>query len=137
VRVTQFKRDLQACAKETAARLIGQLADEDYWLQEIASRRPKESLRQNLKVWEAIQGFPRALVPIFKSYGYPARTGILNTPYHELELKDADQLPRSEHLRLLSMKYWIALGKFQQTHLESQRLQQAVAHQSLEQIWQD
>ncbi len=136
-RVLQFKRDVQACAKENTARLMGQLADEDYWVEETPSRRPKESLRQNTKVWEAIQTCLLTLVPVFKRYGYPTRTGVLGTPFREMELKEPEQLPRSEHLRLLSMKYWIALGKFQQTHQESLRLQRAVAHQTLEEIWQD
>lgn len=133
----RFKREMQETSREAIARLIGQLADEDLWLQETPNRRPKESLRQNFKVWEAIQKFPWALVPALKRYGYPARTGILEIPYRELDLKDIEQLPRPEPLKLLSIKYWLALGKFQQTLQESQRLQQAMAHQTLEQIWKD
>lgn len=136
-RTQLFKREMQETSRDAVARLIGQLADEDLWLQETPSRRPKESLRQNLKVWEAIQKFPLALVPVLKRYGYPARAGILDTPYRELELKDVEQLPRPEPLKFLSIKYWLTLGKFQQTLQESQRLQQAMAHQTLEQIWND
>ncbi|PIQ28152.1 hypothetical protein COW36_05060 [bacterium (Candidatus Blackallbacteria) CG17_big_fil_post_rev_8_21_14_2_50_48_46] len=136
-RVKQFKREMQETSRDAIGRLIGFLADEDLWLKETPSRRPKESLRQNLKVWEAIQSFPRAMIPILKRYGYPARSSVLEFPYRELELKEVDQLPKPEALKLLTLKYWIALGKFQQTVMDSQRLQQTVAHQSLEEIWQD
>jgi hypothetical protein len=134
-RVTSFRREMQAVAREAVDRLIGFLADEALWIQETPSRRPKESLRQNLKVWEAIQNTPLALVPVLKRYGYPARSSVLLVPYRELELKEVEDLPHSESLKLLSIQYWLTLGKFQQTLLDSQRLQQSLAHQSLDDIW--
>ena len=134
-RVVTFRREMQQAAREAVDRLMGFLADEALWIQETPTRRPKESLRQNLKVWEAIQNTPLALAPVLKRYGYPARSSVLLVPYRELELKEVEDLPNPEPLRLLSIQYWLTLGKFQQTLIDSQRLQQSLAHQSLDDIW--
>lgn len=132
--LAQFKRELRQATEEQIAALIGTLADEDYWLLSTGVRG-RESLQDNVKVWEIIQQFSQALTPVFKKYGYPAKTGTLMAPYPEVELKSIQQIPHSDQIKLLCVKYWFYLTKYTQISLEIKKQTKQANDQRLEALW--
>jgi hypothetical protein len=134
--VMTLKSDLREAAEAHLRTMIGALADEELWLGDGTRKAGRDSLRQNTRVWTLIQAFADALVPVLKRYGYPHRTGTLMAPYKELELRDLDQLPKSEQLRMLVMKYWIQLTKYQQIHSDFSKVNQVANHKALNELWQ-
>lgn len=132
--LAQFKRELRQATEAQIAVLIGTLADEDYWLL-LSGIRGRENLRDNAKVWEEVQQFSHALTPVFKKFGYPARTGTLMAPYPEAELKDTQQLPRPEQIKLLCVKYWFYITKYAQLSVEIKKQTKQVNEQNLEELW--
>lgn len=132
--VKNLQRDVQRAAVAQTERIIGQLADETLWLIE-PPRKVRESLHHNPKVWKIVQQLSPALDAVLERYGYPPRPGRSSAAFAQTELLSSDQLPNAERLKILVIKYFSQLMRYQQQRVDRLKQEQAAHHRKLDEMW--
>lgn len=132
--VKALQQDVQRVAFEQTQRIVGSLANEELWLMDNV-RKVREHLHYNPKVWKVIQQLSPALDQVLEKYGYPPQTGPNGPRFIQTELSSAEQLPQSEHLKILTIKYWSSLMRYRQARIDQLKQSQAAHHRKLDEMW--
>lgn len=132
--VKALQRDIFDAAEAQTARIIGTLADEELWLID-NTRKVRETLHQNPKVWKVVQQLTPALDAILQKYGYPPRQLRERSGFSQTELVSSDQLPNHDRLKILAIKYWTQLMRMQQQRVDQLRQAQAEHQKRLDEMW--
>lgn len=132
--VKSLQQDVQQAAQAATQKIIGELANEELWLMDNV-RKVRESLHHNPKVWQVLQGISPVIDALLQKYGYPPQLGPEGHFFSQTQLKQADQLPDNEQLKVLTIKYWSALIRQRQQRADQLRQEQAVYHRKLDEMW--
>lgn len=132
--VKALQREVVAAAEAETAKIIGNLADEELWMLE-NTRKVRETLHQNPKVWKIIQQLSPAIDTVFEKYGYPPRPGRAGAGFAQSELTSSEQLPNAERIKILAIKYWTLLMRMQQHKVDQIKQAQAAHHRKLDEMW--
>lgn len=132
--VKALQREILEAAEAQTARIIGTLADEELWLLD-NTRKVRETLHQNPKVWKVVQQLSPVLDGILEKYGYPPRPGRDKTGFPQTELSTSEQLPNHDRIKILAIKYWTLLMRLQQVRVDQLKQAQAEHQKKLDEMW--
>ncbi len=134
--VKRMQREIEQCARTETGRIIRELSDESLWLLP-ASRKKRESLHHNPRVWKVIQTFTPPLNQLFMDYGYPEIHGPSGVFFTATRLETLQDLPGADALQLLTIKYWVLLARQRQQSQIQQQQQQHSTSRQLDALWND
>jgi len=132
--VKALQQDIRQLAEQESKKIIAQLAHEELWFMSQV-RKVRESLHHNPQVWKQIQQLSPALDSLLEKYGYVPQQGPQGAYFPQTQLLHADQLPQSERLKVLTIKYWSSLIRQRQQQVDQIKQAQAVHHRKLDEMW--